>query len=152
NPVVAGGGVVLRTPGLAGMVNVLPPASPATRAATLTTDALEGALANEGLRSTQTIEIAGAREVPAGAARARSTSLGEPAIEVDVPDPGDSWGQVVLFTDEAGVTTWHFARDNAGGLDLTRGRAMRTYVISRRVAPTPQQAPSRGLVGAVGKK
>lgn len=151
NPVRVGG-VTLRTPGLAGVANAYLPATTGLRAITRTTDALEDALNAEGMRTTETIEITGAREVPGPARGSRSTNLGEPAIELDVPDPGESWGQVILYTDEAGVTQWAFARDASNAISVTRGRGTRTYVIPRRVPAAPPQTDSRGLVGAIGKK
>ena len=50
-------------------------------------------------------------EVDVGNVATRSTAAGEPAIELEVPDPGAEWGQFVLHTDEAGVLSWSFARD-----------------------------------------
>ena len=151
NPVRVGG-ITLRTPGLTGVATSHLPAGPATRSASQGTGALESALRNEGMRTTETIEIGQTREVPTAAARTRSTSFGEPAIEVEVPDPGEQWGQVILYTDEAGVTTWNFARDEANRIDATRGRGTRTYVIRRRVNSAEAQPGTRGLVGMVGMK
>jgi hypothetical protein len=50
------------------------------------------------------------------------------------------------------VATWNFPVDQAGLLDVTRGGAFRTYIIPRRVPPTPAVAETRGLLGALGKK
>jgi hypothetical protein len=152
NPVRVGN-VTLRTPGLAGAATYHTAViMPAMRAATMTTDALETAMATEGLRTMQTIELTGTREVPAGATQTRSTTHGDPAIEIQVPDPGAQWGQVVLYTDEAGLTTWNFARDQANQIDVTRGSAMRTYVVGRAVTRPADRPGTRGLVGAIGKK
>jgi hypothetical protein len=150
NPVRVGS-VILRTPGLQGIAASHLPATPGMRAAESATEALEIALRNENIESQETIEITGTREVPVGGVAARSTSFGEPAIEIEAPDPGADWGQLVLYTDEAGVTTWNFARDEAGDIDATRGGEKRTYVIRRYVGP-PGKAEARGLIGAVGKK
>jgi len=122
------------------------------RSAELATADFEAALASESLQTTETIELAGTREVPSGAAGTRSATHGEPAIELTVPDPGTSWGQVVLAVDESGVVTWSFARDPRGDLDVTRGGETRTYLIPRRVAPSVGPAQTRGLIGAAGKK
>jgi hypothetical protein len=146
------GPVELRTPGLQGNAEIRMPGAPGTRAAEQTTDALEQALANEDFKSRHTVEITQPREVPAPAAGVRSTAFGEPAIELRVPAPGDEEGQVVLAADESGVLTWHFPVDQAGQLDVTRGGALRTYVIRRRVVSPPGGQPTRGLVGALGKK
>src|SRR5690606_10432499 len=151
NPVRLGR-TTLRTPGLAGVATSHTPNSAGMRSAELATADLEAALASESMKTMETIEIAGTREAPAGAAGTRSTSHGEPAIELTVPDPGASWGQVVLAVDESGVATWSFARDARGDLDVTRGGETRTYLIPRRVAPALGPAETRGLIGAAGKK
>jgi len=152
NPVKIGN-VTLRTPGLAGSAQSLPPQAPATRAAEQSTAELEAALARASVQPQETVEISGTREVgaPAGAA-VRSTSFGEPAIEVTVPDAGADWGQFLLAKDESGVVTWHFPVDTANRLDVTRGAATRTYVIRRFAAPAAATAATRGLFGALGKK
>ncbi len=160
NPVQIGN-ITLRTPGLAGQVRVLPPQNLQTRAATQSTDAFEQALARAGVLPQQTIELSSTAEVGGvrgvGAVGARSTSSGEPAIEVTVPDAGEGWGQFVLAADEDGVVTWNFSVDAANRRDVTRGASTRTYVIPRYVAPAATSATSgafatRGLLGAIGKK
>jgi hypothetical protein len=147
------GNVTLRTPGLAGLAQVLPPGAPGTRAATDSTDAFEQALERAGITPQQTIELSGTREVVgAGGPGTRGTAHGEPAIEITVPDAGEGWGQFLLAKDESGVITWNFPVDAANRLDVTRGAATRTYVIRRSVA-APEEAPAtRGLLGALGKK
>lgn len=152
NPVRVGD-VTLRTPGLAGQAESRPPAAAETRAAELTTEALDAALAGAAVEPFRSIEIAGAREIelPPGAVT-RSNAFDEPAIEVTVPDAGDEWGQFLLASDESGVVTWNFPVDEANNLDVTRGAATRTYVV-RRFVSVPEESPAtRGLVGAVGKK
>jgi pimeloyl-ACP methyl ester carboxylesterase len=122
------------------------------RAATLTTDELEGALANESVIPQETIEVTNTREVEAGAAAVRSTHFDEPAMEIEVPDPGSGWGQMIMSVDEGGVMTWNFPRTDELAIDTTRGGGTRRYLIARRVVPAPGAAVSRGLVGAIGKK
>jgi hypothetical protein len=151
NPVSIGN-VILRSPGLDGEATQHGSGTTGLRAAALTTSALEDVLAREQLEVQETVEITSAREVDAGGAAVRSTTLGEPAIEITVPDPGEAWGQLVLSTDESGVVTWHFARDENLAVDTVRGRSTRTYVIPRRVGVTPPTAETRGLIGALGKK
>lgn len=104
NPVRVGD-VLIRTPGLAGEAAVHMPGMPSLRAASLTTDDFETALAHESVQPQQTIEITGTREMEAGAAALRSTHYDEPAMEIEVPDPGEAWGQMVMYADEAGVMT-----------------------------------------------
>lgn len=147
------GNVLLRTPGLAGEAQELAPGAPGTRAAEGATEDLDRALAESGVVSQETIEIAGTREVGApGGAGVRSTVHDEPAIEVTVPDAGEDWGQFLLAVDESGVATWNFPVDQANRLDVTRGTSTRTYVVRRFVAPSEGAAETRGLIGAAGKK
>jgi hypothetical protein len=122
------------------------------RSAEMTTTALDDALTEESLQPQETVEITGAREVRVGAVATRSTSYGEPAIVAQVPDAGETWGQVMLYTDESGVTTWNFPVDAQDRVDTARGAATRTYVIPRYVAEPGTGAQTRGLIGAVGTK
>ncbi|MPZ99143.1 MAG: hypothetical protein GEU80_07365 [Dehalococcoidia bacterium] len=142
----------LRTPGLAGIAVAHTPGSAGMRSAERTAGELDEALATEHIQVVETIEISRTREVPSGAGVTRSTTLGEPAIELTVPDPGPDWGQVVLAVDESGVATWNIARDEQGAVDVTRGGSTRTYVIRRQVPPVAPAAETRGLLGAVGSK
>jgi pimeloyl-ACP methyl ester carboxylesterase len=122
------------------------------RSAELTTDDFDQALQSAGITSMETIELAGTSEVPARGALTRSTTFGEPAIELEAPDPGEKWGQVVLYKDESGVTTWNFARDVDNEVVPTRSRGTRTYVIRRRVTVPGGVVETRGLLGALGTK
>ena len=122
------------------------------RSAELSTDELQDALTSEHVQAQETIEILEPVEIDVGAVPTRATVYEEPAIEVEVADPGEAFGQVVLYVDESGVASWNFARDQDLELDITRGGATRTYVMSRAVRETPGEAETRGLVGAVGKK
>jgi hypothetical protein len=146
------GNVRLRTPGLSGRAESYVAGVPGMRAAEQTTDELETALANEDVQSQETIEVTGGSEIDMPGVAVRSTTFEEPAIEVEVPDPGDAFGQFVLHTDEAGVTTWNFARDDSLNVDVTRGAGTRTYVIRRSVPEQPATAETRGLIGAIGKR
>jgi pimeloyl-ACP methyl ester carboxylesterase len=151
NPVRVGD-VLIRTPGLTGEAAVHSPGAPGLRAAEATTDQFEAALASESVQPQQTIEITNTREVSAGAADVRATHYDEPAMEIEVPDPGEGWGQMVLMTDESGVMTWNFARSADRTIDTTRGGGTRRYLMPRTVPPPTEQAETRGLVGAIGKK
>ena len=152
------GRVTLRTPGLAGMVEVYEPAEGGTRGPTrsaegATSDLLR-ALHNARTREQMTIEIAETRPVELGVDNARRGPSGEPSIEVDVPAAGDDWGQFVLATDEAGAVSWHLPVDQDNAVDASRGAASRTYVVPRRVVEAPAEgaAGARGVASAVGKK
>ena len=143
---VALGALTVRTRGLDGTARALPaPAfSARTRSVELVTGDLEAVLDREHVGTRQTVEIQGAR--------ARGLDA-EASIEVEVP-AAEGQGQLLLYTDESGVTTWQFAEDvrpDAGGAARSRG-GTRTFVV-RRPAPALAGDPaSRGLVGAVGKK
>lgn len=147
-------GIVLRTPGLEGYAEAHLPGAPGTRAAESVTPALESAMRNEGLRPEESIELGDTNEVPVAAGGTRSTAHAEPAIEMDVQAPNPQWGQFVLASDEAGVMTWNFAvEEGAAPGDAMRGATRRTYVVRRYVArPEAEAAPTRGLIGAVGRK
>lgn len=148
------GDITLRTLGLAGSVEVYDPSIVGVRGGVmLETPALSAALTQENVTPTRVIQIVDAQEPDISAAGTRSTLSGEPGIVVEVPHPGESWGQFMLHTDEAGVTTWHFARDANNNIDTSRGSAIQTFVIPRRVAPTqPAGGAARGLIGSVGVK
>lgn len=145
------GEMSLQTPGLSGTVKTHDFGSAKAANDALAEPNVLAALGQASVSVQKTIEIAGAEEVgPA----TRSTDLDEPAIELDVPEPGASNGQMVLVTDEAGVMSWHFApeEEGSGTRSITAsGRGARSYVIRRTVAPSGAPA-TRGLVGAVGKK
>ncbi len=158
------GNIRLRTPGLAGRAEVYRPGPVGAAAAGTTrdirsvdgtTDAFETALRNENVEPQATVEIADTHEVPALAAvPTRSTSFDEPAIEAQVPAPNEEYGQLVLSIDESGAMTWTLARTASGAVETTtRGGELRTYLIPRTVAPTPEgEAATRSLAGAAGKK
>jgi hypothetical protein len=156
NQVVVGN-ITLTTPGLSGVAESYLPAadgtrSPGMRAAEMTTTALDRALRDEQVEPQETVEITGAAEVPVGAVPTRSTGYGEPAIVAEVPGAGEDWGQVLLYTDESGETTWNFPVDGENRVDTVRGAATRTYVIPRYVAAPETGAQTRGLIGAIGTK
>jgi hypothetical protein len=145
----------LRTPGLRGTAELHQPASPGSRAAVEGTPALDTALANEGMETAETVELRDTSEVPVGASGARSTAYNEPAMELDVPAPGERWGQVVLAIDESGVVTWNVPVDfTPGAVGASRGRAggTNTYVIRRYVPSPAAVAGNRGIASALGKK
>ncbi len=150
--VVQIGRVRLRTAGLRGSATLQPPSVAGTRGPGMSTEDLDAALGAEDVEVQQTVEIRGAREVTSpGGPRTRGTPSGPPVIELQVPAPGDDWGQAVLAFDEAGVATWHFARDDAGAV-VTRGGGERIYRIDGRVAPVPASGATRGLIGLAGTK
>lgn len=151
------GRVVLRTPGLAGSVDVAAPGEPeGLRAAQEFTDTLRTVFGDEGIEPLEMIFIEGAVPVTIAAEVTRSTRTGEPAIEVEVPAPSEGWEQVILATDEAGIMTWHLAVTSATGGDVSRSAPAGTQTfLVRSAVPPPlgeDDGVSRGLVGAIGRK
>lgn len=144
--------VRITSPGLTGTVEVHRPGSPGLRAADEATEGFQQALDRTGLLEQLTVEIRDHEEHPGPApAGARSTDTGEPAVVVEVPEPGEGRGQVLLAADEDGVVSWRFPVDIDRAEVLTRGADRRTYIVPRTVVadPTPGQ---RGLLGALGRK
>jgi pimeloyl-ACP methyl ester carboxylesterase len=105
----------------------------------------------EGIEPLETILIDGAAPVTASAATSRSTRTGEPAIELELPRLADGWEQLVLATDEAGVMTWHMAQASPTSGPVPGGQI---FLVRATVPQSPlaDEAPTRGLVGAVGRK
>lgn len=155
------GSVIVRTPGLTGIVEVYEPLVGGTRSAMRGVEDAKESLIG-ALRSTRTIEMLTVEftetrelDLPPAADTARRDRHDEAAIEVTVPAPGDDYGQFILAADENGVVSWHLPVQEDNSIDATRGAATRTYVIPRRVdvqEVTAAEASSRGIIGAIGKK
>jgi hypothetical protein len=75
----------------------------------------------------------------------------EPAMALQVDDPGPGWGQFVLQTDESGVTTWNFPVNPDGTQDTTPGKSSRTYML-RNIVPPPPSWQDGGIAGQAGTK
>ncbi|HVK20074.1 MAG TPA: alpha/beta hydrolase [Actinokineospora sp.] len=147
------GDIVVVSPGLTGQVEVLLPGTEGLRAAEDAREVLLRALATEGFAEQLTVRLIDPVEVPELASgSSRSTSLGEPAITVEVPGPGTGLGQLVLAADEDGGLSWHLPDDIAPVDVPDRGGDRRTYTFARAVAPDVDPGRSRGLIGAVGSK
>lgn len=150
--------VTIRTPGLRGHAREVWPSSVAgMRAETDWTAELAAALEHEGVAPQVLLELD--QLVPEELPRAETRSLrhGEPTIELQVPAPSEGWGQFVLATDEAGVTTWEFATDTDASATTVRGSAGQRRYLVRGTVPPPKDAARdeprvRGVAGAIGKK
>jgi hypothetical protein len=146
-------GIKIQTPGLSGRVDAYLPGEAGARAASGWTDALAEAFEGQHVETQLILELSDTYEEPdAAPAGTRATHYDEAAMVLEVPDPGVEWGQILVYTDESGVTTWSYPRDDAGDLDTTRGGAIRTYVIPRAVAPDTDAGTGRGAFGAIAKK
>jgi pimeloyl-ACP methyl ester carboxylesterase len=76
---------------------------------------------------------------------------------IEVPDLGDTVGQVVLLIDEDGIITWNFPVDQMGRLETPNVRGAgnsKKFIIRRNVAPTSPAAAAqkRGLLQILGRK
>jgi pimeloyl-ACP methyl ester carboxylesterase len=144
--------VVIRTPGLSGVVEVYRPASPGMRGEELTTEEFHDALGDAGLAEQLSVVISQHQEItPAEGTRGSGAA---DDIEVNVPAPGDGNGQVLLYAAEDGSLSWHVAIDVPPTAAPDRGGERRTYRIPRAVVPPGEQdaGAHRGIVGAIGKK
>jgi hypothetical protein len=148
------GNVTLITPGLTGVADTYLPGTPGMRAAESATETLDAALAEERVEPQETVALTETQEVDVGVAQTRSTSYDEPAIQLEAPDPGDGWGQVVLAVDESGALTWNFGLSREDAKPLRGGGdGSRVYLIRRYVPPPDDAGPvTRGLIGAIGTK
>jgi pimeloyl-ACP methyl ester carboxylesterase len=144
--------VVIRTPGLSGIVEVYRPTSPGMRGEELTTEEFHEALGDAGLAEQLSVVISQQQEItPAEGTRGSGAA---DDIEVNVPAPGDGNGQVLLYAAEDGSLSWHFAVDVPPTASPDRGGERRTYRVPKAVVPPDEQDVDahRGIVGAVGKK
>jgi len=144
--------VVIRTPGLTGMVDVYRPTNPGMRGEELTTEEFHEALGDAGLAEQLSVVISQHQEItPTDGTRG---SGGADDIEVDVPAPGDGNGQVLLYAAEDGSLSWHLAVDVPPTEAPERGGERRTYRIPKAVVPRDEQdaGAHRGIVGAIGLK
>lgn len=146
------GDVTLSTPGLTGTAEYHLPATPGMRGAEQATDAFTTALDEAGMTEQLTVAITNHRELDArGGTRAGG---GGDDIVVEIPGPGDGFGQVLLYAAEDGSLTWHLSDSFAPSQARKRGSERRTYRIPRAVVdqPTDGAPRQRGIIGAVGSK
>lgn len=156
-PVNLGGGYTLRAPGLKGSARVLGAKAPGSRGPEQATAAFDRALATTGIEEVTAIELkVVAAPFPATAAPVRGPS-GTDAFELQVPDLGPGYGQVVLSIDEGGALQWHFPVDDENRLQLSTmrgGNSGKIFRIPRTIgAPADTDARAeRGLVSVLGRK
>src|SRR4051794_17950227 len=123
--------VVIRTPGMTGVVEVYRPGSTGMRGEELTTEEFLDALANAGLAEQLSVIISQQAEiVPSEGTRGSSAA---DDIEVNVPAPGEGNGQVLLYAAEDGSLSWHVSVDVPPSEVPTRGGERRTYRVPRAV-------------------
>lgn len=150
-------GYRLRAPGLQGRVELRDSRAPRTRGGgdELATEALDDVLESAGMNELQSIVIE-AVHVPVPDGQQVRTAGGEEGLVLEVPDLGETVGQVVMAIDEDGTISWHYPQSPAGDVEppATRGAgATKTFVI-RATSPTPTDLDpgTRSLLGGIGKK
>ena len=150
-------GYQLRAPGLQGTVELRDARAPGTRSGgdEGATAALDDALSSAGLNELHSIVIEAAH-VPIPDGQQVRTAGGEEGLVLEVPDLGETVGQVVMAIDEDGTVSWHYPQDQAGGLETpaTRGSgSTKTFVIrATSPAPTSDDPGTRSLLWGVGRK
>ncbi|HKJ54726.1 MAG TPA: hypothetical protein VJ978_01950 [Nitriliruptoraceae bacterium] len=163
-PIDLGRGIQLHAPGLQGQAQVEETVPGQTRSASVepATDAMTAALAASGMRE-QALVTADLRPVPgsgSGPGGTRGPDDDADAVVLDVPDPGEEWGQVLMAVHEGGVISWHAPRPKATSGGATRGgESVRFRVdLPELGAPVDEAArddgddpTTRGLIGMAGR-
>lgn len=151
-------GYTLTAPGLVGTAEIQAGRAPHTRAGGLesATWAFDTALENANINEIRTINLDVRQQVVPATTQVSRTMEGEDAMVLEVPDLGDTVGQVVLAIDN-GVVTWNFPQDHQGQLQTsaTRGAGGSKRFVIRSQVPAGDDgshAQSRGLFGKIGKK
>ena len=146
------GNATMATKGLSGTVSTYFGTKGRIEAGQQVTTSLTDALANSGIDVKQTLTISAAAETGPP-----SRSVGDrSALELQLSDPGDGFGQMVMSADELGVVSWHFAPPEMRG--ASRGAVemappKRRYLIPRAVPAAPAAGPAtRGIIGVLGTK
>jgi PGAP1-like protein len=144
------GTVVIRTPGLRGEVTLHEPASPGARGAEISSTDFQESLATAGMSQGITLEITEQHETtPSTGSRAAG---GSDDMVLEVRDPGESFGQVLLYEAEDGTLSWHYPEGLETQAGLARGAGTLTYRVPRSVVVADIGDGHRGILGAVGKK
>ena len=141
------GPVLLKAPGLAGMVRFEAGMSNRTRDLGSSSDPLDGALDEAGMRSVMTIHVDDTRKTATrSVVAAPQMPDGEDAIELTLPDPGPNVRQLVMYTDESGCIHWAFPEGMPDGSQRIR--------VPMRVAetPPPEASATRSILSRAGKK
>ena len=99
------GNATIATKGLSGTVSTYFGKKGRDEAGQQVTTSLTDALAGAGIEVKQTLTISAAAETGPP-----SRSVGDrSALELELSDPGEGFGQMVMAADELGVVSWHFA-------------------------------------------
>lgn len=159
--IALGEGYQIRAPGVLGTAELRRPRAAADRARERTLDdgtaALDAALANSHVTEVRQIELLLRPAPPADAALALRSVDGQEMLELQVPDLGAEYGQLVLACDETGVLTWHWPVDEQQRIETpaTRGsgHVKRFLIPASRPQPAgAEETAKRSLIGVIGKK
>ena len=142
--------VRIRTPGLLGRARVHEARSEGMRGAEDTRESFLEAMRRNEVAEDLTVEILDARErTPSPGGRGSE----ETDMQLEVRDPGEAFGQVVLYESEDGALSWHFPQQGPPDQRVSRGSDVLSYRIPRQVARNEEaDSGQRGVLGAVGKK
>ena len=156
-----GQGYGIRAPGVTGSATLQQPSSPQSRARSRAdsdgTAVLDQAFAATDVDEVKQIDLK-TQTGPRAAAGAPLRSVdGQDELELQVPDAGEDWGQLVLSCDEAGGLSWHLPVNDSAEVEpqQTRGSGgVKRFRIPATPRPpsTPQGARSRSLLGVAGRK
>jgi pimeloyl-ACP methyl ester carboxylesterase len=144
------GKAVIRTPGLSGKVTLHDAGSSGMRGAEDSTTSLREALAHNDVDEDFTLEITEPREIDASSGT--RASGGSDDIVLEARNPGEGFGQAVLYAAEDGTLSWHFPAGSEDATRTTRGGSTLTYKIPRSVSLGDDGGGHRGAIGAVGSK
>lgn len=138
-----GGGYRLTAPGLAGTAEASEGREAGTRSGMAAQghapNALDAALASQDVVEVQSIVIAATRRPMPSDDQLRAGADGE-AIVLEVPDLGQTVGQVVMAIDEAETISWLYPQDPAGQLETAAVRGAEDT--KRFVIPATGATPS----------
>ncbi|MBY5163802.1 DUF7379 domain-containing protein [Salsipaludibacter albus] len=153
-------GYWVTAPSLEGDVEAHPAAPGGTRAPTIEqpTEALVDALDAADMREVQLLEVRARTTRPGGPTRGAPPAEAADTVMLEVPDLGDTVGQVVMAVHPGGAVTWHPPADQSSLGGPTRGAGATTTFRIRlpEAGTTPTTDPDadgdtqRGLLGLAG--
>jgi hypothetical protein len=156
-----GQGYGIRAPGVTGSATLQQPSSAQSRSRSRAdsdgTAALDEAFAATDVDEVKQIDLK-TQTGPRAAAGAPMRGVdGQDELELQVPDAGAGYGQLVLSCDEAGGLSWHLPVNDALKVEppQTRGSGgVKRFRIPATPLPpsTPEGARSRSLLGVAGRK
>jgi pimeloyl-ACP methyl ester carboxylesterase len=158
-PIQLAPGYRIAAPGLLGVVTTHEGREPGTldRGPEAATPAFDEALVAAGINNILTIEL-DVQSVPAPTTAPEiRTAANEDGLMLEVPDLGETVGQLVLAIDEDGVVTWNFPLDEQKQIETPTVRGVggsKRFLIRRNVPPSSAATESvnRGLFQTLGRK